>query len=65
MTTKETVLSLLDQLPDDCSLEEVQYRLYVVQAVNRGQADADAGRVIPHEQVDAELRLKWMLGSGA
>ena len=65
MTTKETVLSLLDQLPDDCSLEEVQYRLYVVQAVNRGQADADAGRVIPHEQVDAELRRKWMLGSGA
>lgn len=25
--------------------------------------DADAGRMIPHEQVVAELRKKWLLGS--
>jgi hypothetical protein len=34
-----------------------------VQAVDRGRADAEAGRVIPHEQVAAELRRKWLLGS--
>ena len=33
MTTKDTVRALLDRLPDDCSLEDVQYHLYVVQAV--------------------------------
>ena len=62
MTTKDTVRALLDRLPDDWSLEHVQYHLYVVQAVARGQADEDAGRTIPHEQVDAELRRKWLLG---
>ena len=63
MTAKETVRALLDRLPDNCSLDDVLYHLYVVQAVGRGVADADAGRTIPHEQVDAELRRKWLLGS--
>jgi len=62
MTTKDTVRALLDRLPDNCSLEDVQYHLYVLQAVGRGQADEEAGRTVPHEQVDAELRRKWLLG---
>ena len=63
MTAKETVRALLDRLPDDCSLDDVLYHLYVVQAVGQGIADADAGRVIPHDEVAAELRRKWLLGS--
>ena len=39
------------------------YHLYVVQAVGQGLADGEAGRVIPHEQVAADLRRKWLLGS--
>lgn len=63
MTTKDTVRALLDRLPDDCSLDDVLYHLYVVQAVGRGIADSAADRVIPHEQVAADLRRKWLLGS--
>ena len=62
MTAKDTVRALLDRLPDDCSLDEVQYHLYVVQAIAQGEADEQAGRVIPHEQVAAALRRKWLLG---
>ncbi|HKY22582.1 MAG TPA: hypothetical protein VJM31_15320 [Vicinamibacterales bacterium] len=62
MTAKDTVRALLDRLPDDCSLDEVQYHLYVVQAVARGEVDEQAGRLIPHEQVATELRRKWLLG---
>ena len=60
MTAKDTVRALLDRLPDDCSLDEVQYHLYVVHAVARGQADEEAGRLIPHEQAAEELRRKWL-----
>lgn len=63
MTTKERVQEVLDRLPDDCSLEEVVYHLYVLQTVDRGLVDAEAGRTIPHEQVAAELRQKWALGA--
>lgn len=62
MTAKDKVRALLDRLPDDCSLDEVQYHLYVVQAVAKGEADEQEGRLIPHEQVAAELRRKWLLG---
>ncbi len=30
MTTQETARAPLDRLPDDCSLDDAQYRLYVV-----------------------------------
>ena len=62
MTTKGTVKALLERLPDDCSLDDVLYHLYVVQAVARGDADLQAGRRIPHEQVEAELRGTGLLG---
>jgi predicted transcriptional regulator len=58
VTAKETVRALLDRLPDDCTLEDVLYHLYVVQAVDRGLADGESGRVVSQEQVAAELRHK-------
>lgn len=63
MTTKERVRDLLDRLPDDCSLDDVLYHLYVVQTIERGLADAEAGRTIPHEQVAEEMKRKWLLGT--
>ena len=65
MTTKEQVRALLERLPDDVTLEDVQYHLYIAQSVERGDADEAAGRVVPHEQVAEELRRKWLLGREA
>jgi predicted transcriptional regulator len=59
LTAKETVRALLDRLPDDCTLDDVAYQLYVLQSVERGLADLAAGRTKPHEQVVAELKRKW------
>lgn len=64
MTTKEKVRALLDWLPDDCTLDDVQYHLYVTQAVARGLADEQAGRTISQAQVEAEMRRKWLVGAG-
>ncbi len=35
-TTKDEVRALLENLPDNCSLEDVQYHLYVVEEIYRG-----------------------------
>ena len=61
--TKDKVRNLLDQLPDDCSLEDVLYHLYVQQKVAAGLADVEQGRTIPHEQVAEEMRRKWIKGA--
>ena len=59
--TKDTVRAVLDRLPDDCSLEDVLYHLYVVQAVADGRADVEAGRTLSQQQVAEELRRKWLV----
>ena len=63
MEAKRTVRELLDRLPDDSSMEDILYHLYVVQAVERGQADADAGRTVSHAEVRERLHQRWVLGT--
>jgi hypothetical protein len=46
MNAKNAVRELLDRLPDDCSLEDVLYPLYVLREIEPGRADVVAGRVI-------------------
>jgi predicted transcriptional regulator len=58
------VRELLEKLPDDCTLEDVLYHVDVLQRVSRGLAEADAGQLIPHEEVREELRRRWQLGDG-
>lgn len=64
MEAKQTVRELLDRLPDDCSLDDVLYHLYVVHAVQKGRAEADAGHVVTHDEVAEALRRKWQIGAG-
>jgi len=59
-TAKDEVRSLLDRLPDDCTLEDVQYHLYVVEKVQRGIERAEEeGGGISHEEVERRLG-KWL-----
>ena len=51
LTAKQEVMELLKGLPDDSTLEEIQYHLYVRQKVQRGIQDAEAGRVITTEEL--------------
>jgi hypothetical protein len=58
-TAKQEVESLLSKLPDDCSLEDIQYHLYVIEKVRQGLESAETAGGISQE--DAERRLsKWL-----
>jgi len=52
---KREAQRLVDQLPEQASWDDLMYEIYVRQAVDRGIADADAGRVVPSDQVMAWL----------
>jgi len=54
-TAKEEVKALLDKLPDDCSLEDVQYHLYVVGKIHRGIERADKEGVLSQDEVERKL----------
>jgi hypothetical protein len=57
-TAKEEVKALLDQLPDDCSLEDVQYHLYVIEKIHKGIARADKEGALSQGEVERKLD-KW------
>ncbi|MCA1790954.1 MAG: hypothetical protein LC667_14190 [Thioalkalivibrio sp.] len=60
ITVKEEVATLLEALPDDCSVEDIQYHLYVLEKVRRGLKRADTEGAVSQE--DAETRLsKWIV----
>jgi predicted transcriptional regulator len=56
---KQILKHLIDDLPDDATIADVQYRLYIIDAVNRGRDEIASGTGIPHEQVADEMRAKW------
>ncbi|MHB8310007.1 MAG: hypothetical protein ACYDCY_06290 [Metallibacterium sp.] len=38
VTSKQEVAQLLAQLPDDATLEDIQYHVYVLEKIQRGRA---------------------------
>jgi predicted transcriptional regulator len=58
-STKQAVRDVLKQLPDDCTLEDVQYQLYLRQKLEKSRAAAAHGRVLPHEEVKKRLS-RWL-----
>ena len=59
-TAKEEVESLLNKLPDDCSLEDIQYHLYVLEKVRNGLAAADSQETVSQEEAEERLS-KWLI----
>ena len=59
MTTKQSVLEMISQLPDNISVEDIMSELYFRQKVDEGLRQLDAGQGVSHE--DAQRRLeKWL-----
>jgi ribosomal protein S20 len=58
-TAKTEVRELLKKLPDDCTLEDVQYHLYVLEKIRRGIQRAKSEGAVPHEKVEKRLS-RWV-----
>lgn len=59
-TVKDEVKQLLDTLPDDCSLEDVQYHLYVIEKIQRGVLVAEKEGVFSQQEAEGRLK-KWLI----
>ena len=57
-TAKEEVKSLLNKLPDNCTLEDIQYHLYVVEKIQRGIERAEKEGAIEQEEIERKFS-KW------
>jgi predicted transcriptional regulator len=55
---KQQVLSALDRLPATATLDDVIEQLVFLTQIDRGLADVQAGRTVPHADVAAEFLKK-------
>ena len=60
---KESVIRLIESLPENCTLDDIQYHLYVREKVQRGLKAVEDGRIVSTEE--AERRFAgWVASFG-
>jgi predicted transcriptional regulator len=62
-SVKESVIQLVESLPDDCTIEDIHYHLYVREKVLAGSRAIDEGRTRSHEEVGRSLD-QWAASYG-
>jgi len=56
---KKNVEQMIRSLPDDSTVEDIQYHLYVLDKIQKGQEAIRDGKGISHEEAKARLS-KWI-----
>lgn len=62
-SAKEDVIEMIRRLPDDCTLQDIQYHLGVRAKVEQAIEDIDAGRLHAQEEVE-RMSAEWLKSSG-
>ena len=58
-SAKEEAIQLIRRLPDDITLDDIQYHPCVQQKVRRGMQDVEEGRVYSREEVEKRMK-RWV-----
>lgn len=58
-TAKQEVEQLLKNLPDESSYEDIQYHLFVLEKIKRGEERASSEGTLTQEQAEGRL-AKWL-----
>ncbi|MBE0506615.1 MAG: hypothetical protein IBX50_07820 [Marinospirillum sp.] len=55
-TAKQEALNAIQRLPDTADMEEIMYRLYVLENIRRGQQDASQNKTQSAERVLRDIQ---------
>jgi len=56
---KQEAQKIIQNLPDNCTYEDIQYHLYVVEKIKNGIHRAENGEVSSHQEAKARM-AKWL-----
>lgn len=59
LTTKESVISLIKELPENSTLEDIMEHVYVKQKILKGQKQLEEGQIYTHEEAK-EIMKEWL-----
>jgi len=52
---KESAIDMIKKLPEDCSIEDIQYELYAKSKIEAGLSDVKNRNVISEKEMDQEI----------
>ena len=58
-TTKEVIIKMIKQMPDDATVDDIMAELYFRQKVEAGLKELNEGKGVPHDRVKERLK-KWL-----
>lgn len=50
---------MLEEIPEDATLEDIQYHLYVLEKVERGLKEVEEGQLLAEDEVEQRL-ARWL-----
>jgi len=59
LSTKEKVIDFIKSLPDNLTVEEITYRLYVNERIIKAQQQIKDGKFHTHEEAKERMK-KWL-----
>lgn len=52
---KQEALKTINQLPEDADMDEIMYRLYVLDKIRKGQLAVEQGHTLTSEELKREI----------
>ena len=56
-TIKKEAIDIITKLPEDASIEDIMYKLYVLDKVKKGQEDIKNGNFVTTDELRKEIEL--------
>ena len=62
-SSKQAAIRIIEEMPEDASLEQIMYGLFFRERVDRGLKELDKGKTVSHEEVRRSV-ARWLRSSG-
>jgi len=56
---KDEAYKMITNLPENCTYEDIQYHLYVIEKIQKGKERAAAGETLSHDNAKKRIS-KWL-----
>lgn len=57
-TLKQTAIDAISKMPDTAKIDEIMYKLYVIDKINKGEKDIKEGNFVDVRQLRKEME-QW------
>ena len=59
-SVKDSIIDFIKKLPENLTVEEIAYKLYIDERINKAQRQMKDGNFLTHEEAKERLK-KWLI----